>query len=317
MGIVEGKAGFVTGGGRGIGRGHCLHLAEQGAAVVVNDVDRDEAEKVVAEIKAKGGRALASSADIGSRKGAQELVGACVDSFGGIHFAVNNAGIVRDRSFLKMTDEDWELVLRIHAGGTFWCAQEAALRMKDQGSGGAIVNTVSAAHMGNFGQTNYGGAKGAIASMTYTWANELSRYGIRVNAISPAATTRMSASAKGADGKVIDTPFLDPNLNGPLVVYLCSDEGNWITGPDLRLGQRPRRDPGAAELRHRHVQAGRLERGGPARAHAEVLEGPARAGGPVQEAVPVLRRREAAVRVRACTSRRSSARRPTASPRSR
>jgi 3-oxoacyl-[acyl-carrier protein] reductase len=230
MGIVEGKAGFVTGGGRGIGRGHCLHLAEQGAAVVVNDVDRAEAEKVVAEIKAKGGRALASSADIGSRKGAQELVGACVDTFGGIHFAVNNAGIVRDRSFLKMTDEDWELVLRIHAGGTFWCAQEAALRMKEQGTGGAIVNTVSAAHMGNFGQTNYGGAKGAIASMTYTWANELSRYGIRVNAISPSATTRMSASAKGADGKVIDTPFLDPNLNGPLVVYLCSDEGNWITG---------------------------------------------------------------------------------------
>jgi 3-oxoacyl-[acyl-carrier protein] reductase len=230
MGIVEGKAGFVTGGGRGIGRGHCLHLAEQGAAVVVNDVDGAEAAKVVAEIEAKGGRALASSADIGSRKGAQELVGACVDAFGGIHFAVNNAGIVRDRSFLKMTDEDWELVMRIHASGTFWCAQEAALRMKGQGTGGAIVNTVSAAHMGNFGQTNYGGAKGAIASMTYTWANELSRYGIRVNAISPAATTRMSATAKGADGKVIDTPFLDPNLNGPLVAYLCSDEGNWITG---------------------------------------------------------------------------------------
>ncbi|HVN38230.1 MAG TPA: SDR family NAD(P)-dependent oxidoreductase [Myxococcota bacterium] len=230
MGIVVGKAGFVTGGGRGIGRGHCLHLAEHGAAVVVNDVDREEAEKVVAEIKAKGGRAIANSADIGSRKGAQELVGACVDAFGGIHFAVNNAGIVRDRSFLKMTDEDWELVLRIHAGGTFWCAQEAALRMRDQGTGGAIVNTVSAAHMGNFGQTNYGGAKGAIASMTYTWANELARYGIRVNAISPSATTRMSASAKGADGRVIDTPFLDPNLNGPLVVYLCSEEGNWITG---------------------------------------------------------------------------------------
>ena len=131
-----------------------------------------------------------------------------------------SAVAVRDRSFLKMTDEDWELVLRIHAGGTFWCAQEAALRMKDQGTGGAIVNTVSAAHMGNFGQTNYGGAKGAIASMTYTWANELSRYGIRVNAISPSATTRMSASAKGADGKVIDTPFLDPNLNGPLVVLV-------------------------------------------------------------------------------------------------
>jgi len=230
MGILEGKAGVVTGGGRGIGRGHCLHLAEQGAAVVVNDVDRAEAEKVVAEIVGSGGRAQASNADIGSRKGAQELIGQCADAFGGIHYVVNNAGVVRDRSFLKMTDEDWELVLRIHAGGTFWCAQEAAIRMREQGRGGAIVNTVSAAHMGNFGQTNYGGAKGAIASMTYTWANELSRYGIRVNAISPSGTTRMSESAKGADGKVVSTPFIDPTLNGPLVAYLCSDEGSWITG---------------------------------------------------------------------------------------
>jgi 3-oxoacyl-[acyl-carrier protein] reductase len=160
MGILEGKVGFVTGGGRGIGRGHCLHLAEQGAAVVVNDVDLTEAQKVADEIAVKGGRAVASDADIGSRKGAQELVSRCVEEFGGVHCAVNNAGIVRDRSFLKMSDEEWESVMRIHASGTFWCAQEAALRMRDQGSGGAIVNTVSAAHMGNFGQTNYGGAKG-------------------------------------------------------------------------------------------------------------------------------------------------------------
>lgn len=230
MGILEGKAGFVTGGGRGIGRGHCLHLAEQGAAVVVNDVDLTEAQKVADEIAVKGGRAVASDADIGSRKGAQELVSRCAEEFGGVHCAVNNAGIVRDRSFLKMSDEEWESVMRIHASGTFWCAQEAALRMRDQGSGGAIVNTVSAAHMGNFGQTNYGGAKGAIASMTYTWANELSRYGIRVNAISPSGTTRMSASAKGADGKEIEMPFVDPTLNGPLVAFLCSDEASWITG---------------------------------------------------------------------------------------
>ncbi|MGH0030324.1 MAG: SDR family NAD(P)-dependent oxidoreductase [Myxococcota bacterium] len=230
MGILEGRAGVVTGGGRGVGRGHCLHLAEQGAAVVVNDVDAEEAQKVVDEVKAAGGRAAASSADIGTRKGARELVQQCVDEFGGIHAVVNNAGIVRDRSFLKMTDEEWEDVLRIHASGTFFCAQEGALRMRDQKTGGAIVNTVSAAQMGNFGQTNYSAAKGAIASMTYTWANELSRYGIRVNAISPLATTRMSASAKGADGKDYEGPYFDPNLNGPLVAYLCSDEGNWITG---------------------------------------------------------------------------------------
>jgi 3-oxoacyl-[acyl-carrier protein] reductase len=230
MGILDGKAGVVTGGGRGIGRGHCLHLAAQGAGVVVNDVDLDEAGKVVEEIVAAGGRALASDADIGSRKGAGELVARCVDEFGAIHAVVNNAGIVRDRSFLKMSDEEWEDVLRIHAGGTFWCAQHAANRMREQGTGGAIVNTVSAAHMGNFGQTNYGAAKGAIASMTYTWANELSRYGIRVNAISPSGTTRMSATFKGAGGVDVELPFVDPTLNGPLVAYLCSDEAKWITG---------------------------------------------------------------------------------------
>jgi 3-oxoacyl-[acyl-carrier protein] reductase len=230
MGILEGRAAVVTGGGRGVGRGHCLHLAREGAAIVVNDVDAAEAARVVEEITAEGGRAAASSADIGSRKGARELVAQCVDEFGAIHAVINNAGIVRDRSFLKMTDEDWEAVMRIHASGTFWCAQEGALRMREQNSGGAIVNTVSAAQMGNFGQTNYSAAKGAIASMTYTWANELSRYGIRVNAISPMATTRMSAKAKGADGKEVQGPFFDPDLNGPLVAYLCSDEGSWITG---------------------------------------------------------------------------------------
>jgi len=236
MGILEGKAAVVTGGGRGVGRGHCLHFAEQGAAVVVNDVDASEAQAVVDEITGSGGRAVANTADIGTRKGAQELVAQCVDEFGAIHAVVNNAGIVRDRSFLKMSDEEWEDVIRIHAGGTFWCAQEGALRMRGQGTGGSIVNTVSAAQMGNFGQTNYSAAKGAIASMTYTWANELSRYGIRVNAISPMATTRMSATVKGQDGKSAEAPFFDPNLNGPVVAYLCSDEARWITGQVFGTG---------------------------------------------------------------------------------
>jgi 3-oxoacyl-[acyl-carrier protein] reductase len=236
-GILEGKAAVVTGGGRGVGRGECLHLAAQGAGVVVNDVDGEEALRVVEEIRGAGGRAVPNSSDIGTRKGAQELVAQCIDEFGAIHAVVNNAGIVRDKSFLKMTDEEWEIVLRIHAGGTFWCAQEGALRMRDRGTGGAIVNTVSAAQMGNFGQTNYSAAKGAIASMTYTLAGELARYGIRVNAISPMATTRMSATFKGADGKpAANAPFFDPNLNGPFVAYLCSDEASWITGQVFGTG---------------------------------------------------------------------------------
>ncbi|NNL67899.1 MAG: SDR family NAD(P)-dependent oxidoreductase [Myxococcales bacterium] len=229
MGILDGKAAVVTGGGRGIGRGHCIHLAAQGASVIVNDIDPDEAGKVVQEISDAGGKAQTNHDDIGTREGAAALIGQCVDAFGAIHAIVNNAGNVKDRTFLKMSDEEFDSVLRVHVKGTFMCSQEAALRMKEQGNGGAIVNTVSAAHFGNFGQTNYAGSKGAIASMTYTWALELARAGIRVNAISPAGTTRMSATAK-IGGKVVDLPFIDPTLNGPFVAFLCSDEASYVTG---------------------------------------------------------------------------------------
>ena len=235
MGLLDGRAAVVTGGGRGIGRGHCLHLAEQGAAVVVCDVDLDEARKVVEEISALGGKAVASGSDVGTRAGAQALIAQCVNGFGAIHILVNNAGNVRDKSFLKMTDEDFSEVLRVHVLGTFLCGQEAALRMRDQGTGGCIVNTVSAAHFGNFGQTNYAGSKGAIASMTYTWAGELARYGIRVNAVSPAGTTRMSATAR-IGGKEVVLPVIDPTRNGAFVAFLCSDEANWVTGQIFGTG---------------------------------------------------------------------------------
>jgi len=236
MKVLEGKAAVVTGAGRGIGRGHCLHLGAAGAAVVVNDVDVAEAEKVGAEIRDAGGRAVTNSSDIGTRKGCEELVGQCVAEFGGIDILMANAGIARDRSFLKMSDEEFDDVWRIHVKGTFWCAQAAALQMRAQGRGGCILTTTSAAQMGNFGQTNYAAAKGAIASMTYTWAAELARYGIRVNAISPAGTTRMSATFKGPDGKEVEMPFIDPARNGPMVVYLCSDEGDYITGQVIATG---------------------------------------------------------------------------------
>ncbi len=158
MGILDGRAAVVTGGGRGIGRGHCLHLAENGAAVIVNDVEPNEAQKVVDDIVAKGGVASANGDDIGTRAGARSLIEQCVHEFGGIHALVNNAGNVRDRSFLKMSDEDFGSVLRVHVHGTFMSSQEAALRMREQGRGGCIVYTVSAAHFGKFWQTNYAGA---------------------------------------------------------------------------------------------------------------------------------------------------------------
>ena len=236
MGVLEGRAAAVTGGGRGIGRGHCLHLALQGAAVVVNDLDAEAARAVVDEIAEQGGKAAVNSSDIGTRDGASALVDQCVQEFGAIHAMVNNAGNVRDRSFLKMSDEEFMSVVQVHQGGTFMCSQEAARRMRDQGSGGAIVNTVSAAHFGNFGQTNYAGSKGAIASMTYTWALELARYGIRVNAISPTGTTRMSATYKGPDGKDVEMPFIDPNQNGAAVAFLCSDYAAGISGQIFGTG---------------------------------------------------------------------------------
>lgn len=236
MGIVDGKAVIITGAGRGIGRGHAEVLAAEGASVVVNDIDLDVAREAVEAIEKSGGTAVANGSDIGTREGCEELVAQCVADFGRLDAAVNNAGIVRDRSLLKMTDEEFDDVFRIHTKSTFWVGQLTARHLKETGSGGTIINTTSGAHFGNFGQTNYGGAKGMIASMTYTWALELARYGIRVNAIAPAATTRMTASAKNPDGSDVDLPFWDPALNGPLVAYMISDEGNWITGQVFAVG---------------------------------------------------------------------------------
>jgi NAD(P)-dependent dehydrogenase (short-subunit alcohol dehydrogenase family) len=236
MGILDGKAAVVTGGGRGIGRGHCLHLAGQGAGVVVNDIDAGEAQQVVGEIAENGGQAVVNNSDISTREGAAALVEQCVNEFGAIHAVVNNAGNVKDRSFLKMSDDEFMSVVRVHQHGTVMCSQEGALRMREQGTGGAIVNTVSAAHFGNFGQTNYAGSKGAIASMTYTWALELARYGIRVNAISPSGTTRMSDTYKGPDGKEIELPFIDPARNGAFVAFLCSEHASWVSGQIFGTG---------------------------------------------------------------------------------
>ena len=228
--LLAHKAAIVTGAGRGIGRGHCLHLARAGAMVVVNDIDAETADEVVAEIIAEGGRAVASSANIASRTGAQALIDGCREAFDRVDILINNAGNLRDRTFLKMTDDDFDLVWQVHVKGAFWCSQAAAIVMREQAEGGVIITTTSGAHFGSFGQTNYSAAKGAIASMTYTWALELSRYGIRVNAIGPMGTTRMSETYRDASGNEVALPYVDPGRNGPLVVYLCSDRARAISG---------------------------------------------------------------------------------------
>jgi NAD(P)-dependent dehydrogenase (short-subunit alcohol dehydrogenase family) len=236
MGVLDGKAAVVTGAGRGIGKGHALQLGKAGASVVVNDIDAEVAAEVVTEIEAFGGKAMGNTGNVGDKAGADNIVASCVEAFGKIDIMMANAGIARDRTFLKMSEEEFDTVMNIHVKGTFLCHQAAALQMKEQGSGGCLVSTVSAAHFGNFGQVNYAGAKGAIASMTYTMAMELARYGIRANAISPSGTTRMSDTYVGPDGKKHPMPFIDPELNGPVLIYLCSDEGSYISGQIFGTG---------------------------------------------------------------------------------
>jgi NAD(P)-dependent dehydrogenase (short-subunit alcohol dehydrogenase family) len=230
MKLLDGKAAIVTGAGRGIGRGHCLHLAQAGAAVVINDVDTEAAQNVADEITAAGGRAIICGVSIATRVGAEELIERCVAAFGAVDILINNAGNLRDRSFLKMSDDEFDAVWLVHVKGTFWCSQAAALQMRARGAGGVIINTTSGAHFGSFGQTNYAAAKGAIASMTYTWALELARYGIRINAIGPTGSTRMSGTFKSADGSAAELDYIDPALNGPLVVFLCSEQAQGVSG---------------------------------------------------------------------------------------
>lgn len=233
MKILDGKAAIVTGGGRGIGRGHCIALATGGAKVIVNDIDIDAAAEVANEIVNSGGEADICDANIGTRTGAENLVATCIAKWGSIDVMVNNAGNLRDRSFLKMTDDEFDAVWTVHVKGSFWCSQASARAMREAGSGGAIINTVSGAHFGSFGQTNYAASKGAIASMTYTWALELARYGIRVNAIGPTGTTRMSETFTGGAN---DLPYIDPASNGPMVVFLASDLAHAISGQIFGTG---------------------------------------------------------------------------------
>lgn len=232
--LLEGRPAIVTGAAGGIGRGHILHLAAAGAPVIINDIHAQAAAALAGEVEAAGGKALVSTHDIGTREGAEQLVQACIDAFGSVRILVNNAGNLRDRTLLKMSDEDLDSILTVHVKGSFWCTQAAARAMVDHGAGGAIVNTTSGGHFGSFGQTAYAAAKGAIASMTYTWALELARYGIRVNAIGPLGTTAMSKSYRDADGNPGDD--FDPTLNGPAVVYLCSDEAANVSGQIFGTG---------------------------------------------------------------------------------
>ncbi len=236
MGLLDGKNAVITGSGRGLGRAYALAFTAAGAKVVVNDVDKEQAESVAAEIKAAGGAAVANGDSVFPYDSAGKIIQACVDSFGSIDILINNAGNLRDRTALNMTVEEFDDVTNVHIKGTFYCGQHAMRLMRDQGHG-VILNVTSGAHHGNFGQTNYAGSKGAIASMTYTWALELPSRGIRVNCLAPAAQTRMSGSIPerpdrtGSGGPAINSA----DMAAQAAVFLASDEADWVHGQVFRM----------------------------------------------------------------------------------
>jgi NAD(P)-dependent dehydrogenase (short-subunit alcohol dehydrogenase family) len=247
-GINEGRVAVVTGAGRGIGRGHALELARQGAKVVVNDLGSDvdgqggsgdPANSVVEQIRATGGEAVANHDDVSDYDGAGRLVMTAIESFGTLDVVVNNAGILRDRMLVNMSMDEWDAVIRVHLRGTFATMRHAAQYWRerakaDQANDARIVNTTSASGLfGNTGQTNYGAAKAGIAALTLIAAAELGRYGVTVNAINPGARTRMTEQANpGSEPQVAagDFDVRDPENIAPLVAWLACPESVGVTG---------------------------------------------------------------------------------------
>jgi NAD(P)-dependent dehydrogenase (short-subunit alcohol dehydrogenase family) len=242
MGLMDGKVAIVTGAGRGIGRGEAIELAREGARVVVNELDPDVGSAVVDEIVAAGGEAVLDSGDCSEDDTARALVARALDTWGRLDALVNNAGILRDRTVAKMTADEWDAVIKVHLRGHFLPTHHACAHWKDTGSQGRIVCTASSSGLlGNFGQANYGAAKAGIAAFSTIVAMEMARYGVRCNAIAPAARTRMTESAYGsikdvtadsADGGAADQPFdfWHPDNVAPLVAFLCSDAAGDISG---------------------------------------------------------------------------------------
>jgi NAD(P)-dependent dehydrogenase (short-subunit alcohol dehydrogenase family) len=254
MGLLDDKVAIVTGGGHGVGRGEAFELAAQGAKVVVNDLggsvsgegaDKRPAEVVADLIKERGGEAVPNYDDVSDWNGAKNLIGQAVQDFGRLDILVNNAGILRDGMLFKMTEDDFDSVIRVHLKGTFACTHHAANYWRAESKEGrqpraAIVNTVSSAGLqGNVGQANYGAAKAGIAALTVISSLELSRYGVRANAIAPGGLTRMSGAVlKDMELRQPEeyTEFdrMNPGNSAPMVAYLASDEAQHITGQVFR-----------------------------------------------------------------------------------
>lgn len=235
------KVAIITGAGSGLGREYALMFASHGAKVIVNDPgctkegtgSSQAAHSVVEEIRQAGGQAVPHTDPVGSLPVAQSLVESAIHHFGRLDILVNNAGILRDRTLLNMTEDEWDAVIHVHLKGTFTCLQAAARHMKDHG-GGCILNTSSSSGLlGNFGQANYGAAKAGIYGLTRVAANELQKYHINVNAIAPIAATRMLADLPGLSDQ--DRQQFDPHQVATLATFLASDHAKALTGHTFGL----------------------------------------------------------------------------------
>jgi NAD(P)-dependent dehydrogenase (short-subunit alcohol dehydrogenase family) len=237
MGLLDGKVAIVTGAGRGLGRGEALELAKEGAGVVVGEVDESAGQAVVDEIHAAGGQAVLHLGDCSEVEQAQAIVARAVDELGRVDALVNNAGILRDRTLAKMTPEEWDAVIKVHLRGHYAPTHAAVNHWREAGKPGHVVCTASTSGiLGNFGQSNYGAAKAGIAAFAQIVATENWKHGITVNAICPAARTRMTEGAYGdrlEGGGATDDDGFDfwhPDNVAPFVAFLCSDASAHISG---------------------------------------------------------------------------------------
>jgi NAD(P)-dependent dehydrogenase (short-subunit alcohol dehydrogenase family) len=242
--LLDGKVVVITGAGGGIGRELALAAAAQGAHVVVNDIgtsvhgegaDQAPAQKVADEITAAGGKAVANTDSVSEWNAAQRIVSCALDHFGRIDAVVNNAGILRDRMFHKMSPDEWDSVIRVHLSGSFYVARAAATHFREQNSGAYVHMTSNSGLIGNVGQANYSAAKLGMVALSKSIALDMARYGVRSNCVAPAAWSRMIGAIP------VDTPEqaarsemmrtrLAPAKIAPLVAYLCSDSAADVNG---------------------------------------------------------------------------------------
>ena len=243
MGLLDGKVVAVTGAGRGIGREIALMAAREGASVVVNDLggsqdgegrDIGPAQEVVEEIGASGGEALANLADISDPQGAVSIIEDGVKNFGRIDAVVNNAGILRDRIFYKMSQPDWDDVIRINLSGYYYVSKAAALHFKEQGSGSFVHFTSTSGLIGNFGQANYSAAKMGVVGLSNSIALDMARSGVNSNCIAPFAWSRMTATipaeTEAERERVERIKSMSADKIAPLAVFLASDAAKQVTG---------------------------------------------------------------------------------------